>query len=118
VQLPGSAQATLVGRLVGPKANGAANQHDTEWLYVVGADKSNDAYAASNAAMNELASGKLGDVAKFLDVLRATAEDQKKPQVAPSVMRTLETAVAHNKAVSSALGQYFASAFSATPPTL
>jgi class 3 adenylate cyclase len=84
VQLPGSAQATLVGRLVGPKANGAANQHDTEWLYVVGADKSNDPHAASNAAMTELASGKLGDVAKFLDVLRATAEDQKKPQVAPS----------------------------------
>jgi class 3 adenylate cyclase len=57
VQLPGSAQATLVGRLVGPKANGAANQHDTEWLYVVGADKSNDPHAASNAAMTELAIG-------------------------------------------------------------
>jgi class 3 adenylate cyclase len=60
VQLPGSAQATLVGRLVGPKANGAANQHDTEWLYVVGADKSNDPYAASNAAMTSWHRASLG----------------------------------------------------------
>jgi class 3 adenylate cyclase len=109
--LPGSAQATLVGRLVGPKANGAANQHDTEWLsgYVVGAD--NDPHAASNAAMNELASGKLGDVAKFLDVLRATADGQKKPQVAPSTMRVLESSVTAGVPVPTAFGRFYADCF-------
>jgi class 3 adenylate cyclase len=111
VQLPGSAQATLVGRLVGPKANGAANQHDTEWLYVVGADKSNDPHAASNAAMTELAMGKLGDVAKFLDVLRATAEDQKKPQVASTTTRVLESSVTAGVAVPTGLGRFYADCF-------
>jgi class 3 adenylate cyclase len=111
VQLPGSAKATLVGRLVGPKANGAANQHDTEWLYVVGADKTNDPHAASNAAMNELASGKLEDVAKFLDALRATADDQKKLQVAPSTRRVLESSVTAGVPVPAAHGRFYSDCF-------
>jgi class 3 adenylate cyclase len=121
VQLPGSAQATLVGRLVGPKANGAANQHDTEWLYVVGAAKSNDPYAGSNAAMVEASSSKLKDVAAFLDTVRA----DPKVTIAPSVLRLLESCVNAGLTVPSSLGQYYADAivnqsgdFDAIDPTI
>jgi hypothetical protein len=77
----------------------------------VGADKSNDPYAAANAAMTELAMGKLGDVAKFLDVLGATAEDQKKPQVASTTMRVLESSVTAGVAVPTGLGRFYADCF-------
>jgi class 3 adenylate cyclase len=108
VQLPGSAQATLVGRLVGPKANGAANQHDTEWLYVVGEGKANDPYAAANAAMVEVASGKLEGVATYLDSTRSVASTNERP--APSALRVLEGIVNTGAALPSALGSYYAAA--------
>jgi class 3 adenylate cyclase len=108
VQLPGSAQATLVGRLVGPKANGAANQHDTEWLYVVGEGKANDPYAAANAAMVEVASGKLEGVAMYLDSTRSVASTEER--ASPSALRVLEGIVNTSAALPSALGSYYAAA--------
>jgi class 3 adenylate cyclase len=114
VQLPGSAQPTLVGRLVGAKANGATNQHDTEWLYVVGNGKTNDPFAASNAAMTELVAGKLVGVAQFLDAVRSGVEGSAKSVTAPSAMRALEASAVAGRQVVTQLGAYYSGSLLAT----